>query len=83
MLGLADSQDVPHEPGGDVSAPPVVTPSNRAELNDSIATALEARFGEEPETDEDGDFVLTHMGQPVWIHAFDDQPAVRIMARAL
>jgi hypothetical protein len=80
MLGLQDSEDVPHEPGGR-EPPPVVVPSDRAELNALIEESLKARFGEDPATDDDGDFVLTHLGQPVWVHAFEEQPAVRVMAR--
>ncbi|MCL2541252.1 MAG: hypothetical protein FWE71_02195 [Nocardioidaceae bacterium] len=80
MLGLEDSDDVPHEPGGP-AAPVVITPSGRDDLNAAIAEALTKKYAEEPTVDSDGDFVLSHMGQTVWVHAFDDQPAVRIMAR--
>ncbi|WP_460790704.1 T3SS (YopN, CesT) and YbjN peptide-binding chaperone 1 [Nocardioides maradonensis] len=80
MLGLEDSQDVPNEPGGP-AAPVALAVEDRDELNAAIATVLKAKYGEEPTLDSDNDFVLTHMDQPVWVHAFADRPAVRIMAR--
>lgn len=80
MLGLEDSHDVPHEPGGP-AAPAVVTPDDRDELNAAISDTLTEKYGEEPTIDSDEDFVLIHMEQPVWLHAYVDRPAVRIMAR--
>jgi len=82
MLGLEDSQDVPNEPGGP-AAPVVVVPSDRDELNAAIAETLTKKYAEEPTIDSDEDFVLSHLGQTVWVHAFADQPAVRIMARVV
>ena len=35
----------------------------------------------DPTVDDDGDFVLHHLGQPVWVRVRTDQPAVEIMAR--
>lgn len=42
---------------------------------------LREKYESEPVLDEDGDFVLQHLGQPVWVRVRGDQPAVEIVAR--
>ena len=46
-----------------------------------VATTLEAKYGHRPEIDEDGDLVLAHLDQLVWVRVRPDTPAVEILAR--
>ncbi len=46
-----------------------------------MESLLREKYEGEPTIDDDGDFVLHHLGQPVWVRVRDDQPAVEIMAR--
>jgi len=55
--------------------------TNRDELIRLVGDALTEKFGERPAVDDDRDFVLHHMGQPVWIRVHADFPAITIMAR--
>jgi len=59
----------------------LVVTANRDELVEAVARALADSCEEEPEIDEDGDFVLEHMGQLVWVRVRHDMPTVEIMAR--
>jgi hypothetical protein len=89
LLGLSATEDVPVESAPVEPAPveptpqlpTVVTPSDHDTLVKLVRMTLHARLGEMPMTDDDGDVVLTHLGQPVWVRVRDDQPAVEIMAR--
>ena len=63
------------------SAALVRVAEDRAELLGWVGEALREKFGEMPETDDDDDFVLSHMGQVVWVRVHTNQPAVTIMAR--
>lgn len=42
---------------------------------------MREKYGADPTVDDDGDFVLHHLGQPVWVRVRTDQAAVEIMAR--
>ena len=46
-----------------------------------MESLLREKYEGEPTIDDDGDFVLHHLGQPVWVRVRADQPAVEIMAR--
>lgn len=84
FLGLSATEDVPAEPAPvepTPQLPTVVTPSDHVTLVNLVRMTLHARFGEMPTIDDDGDVVLTHLGQPVWVRVREDQPAVEIMAR--
>ncbi len=85
VLGLQPSADIPPDVvSRDATAPqrPVATmPASRDELIDLVRDVLRGDLGTEPAVDDDGDFVLSHLGQPVWIRVRQDQPAVEIFAR--
>lgn len=89
VLGLCASDDIPVEEPLDgapatvesVPIPLVVEPSDRAELLAVVGRVLRDKYEGEPFLDDDEDFVLHHMGQPVWVRVRADQPAVEIMAR--
>lgn len=83
-LGLCATADVP----ADQPLPPkesrmglALEPTDRDHLIRIVESLLRAKYQEEPAVDEDGDFVLHHLGQPVWVRVRGDQPAVEIMAR--
>lgn len=54
---------------------------NHAELVSLVAETLVHFLDDEPETDHDGDFVLHHMNQVVWVRVLQHQPGVEILAR--
>lgn len=56
-------------------------PKSRERLLTLVGRVLAAKYDGEPTPDQDGDFVVEHMGQPVWVRVREDQPAVEIMAR--
>lgn len=79
LLGLTARPATPPE----VMAPEhrVLVPTCADELHSMVAEVLAASMERAPEVDTDGDFVLHHLGQPVWVRVHRDQPAVEIMAR--
>lgn len=92
-LGLCASADVaadlvpaapvppPDDPDG---RPPLRTayrPKSHAKLVRLVGRTLQRRLDAEPIVDDDGDFVVEHLGQPVWVLVRGDQPAVEILAR--
>jgi hypothetical protein len=86
VLGICASDDVPMDepqaPGAPVVARAmVVEPDCREDLLRAVEGVLRSKFEEEPTVDGDGDFVLHHLGQRVWVRVRSDQPAVEIMAR--
>lgn len=85
-LGLLASEDVPHEQSGgspvpSSPAPLVQVPTNREELLAFVGAALHAEHPGEVSLDDDGDYVLQHLGQPVWVRVRQEQLAVEILAR--
>ena len=64
-------------PARDDAEPFVLAPSDRDELVEMVLMTLHATLGERPPVDDDGDVVLTHLDQPVWIRVLHDQPASR------
>jgi hypothetical protein len=56
-------------------------PGDREELVGFVGQLLREKFEQEPDVDDDGDFVLWHMGQPVWVKVREEQPAIEIFAR--
>lgn len=82
QLGLSATVDVPAElPEPEDDEPLVLTPDGPEDLVMMVKAVLHATRGEAPEVDGDGDIVLTHMGQPVFIRARHDVPALEIFAR--
>jgi hypothetical protein len=86
VLGICASSEVPADepqaPGAPAAASVVVVePDCRDDLLSAVEAVLRSKFEEEPTVDGDGDFVLHHLGQPVWVRVRDDQPAIEIMAR--
>ena len=71
----------PGEEGGSILDVLAVEPTDRDELLHIVESLLREKYGREPEVDDDGDFVLHHMGQKVWIQVRRDQPAVQVTAR--
>lgn len=97
VLGLCASGDVPrdvvrdeppasrtptvvrgHEPILDCVA---LMPVDRDDLFHMVGSLLREKYACAPLIDEDGDFVLHHMDQPVWIRVHTQMRAVGISAR--
>lgn len=85
VLGIPTSDEVPAELAIDASEetvePFVLSPSDRDELMEMVQMVLHAKLGERPPVDDDGDVVLMHLEQPVWIRVRPEQPAIEIFAR--
>lgn len=79
-LGLSASADVPVEQPNE---PVVLQPEDHDDLLAMVRMTLHAKYDEEPTVDDDGDVVLTHLDQPVWVRAREDMPAVEIFARTV
>ena len=79
-LGLSATADVPVERPAEAMA---LQPEDRDELLAMVRMALHAKLEEEPTIDGDGDVVLTHLDQPVWVRAREDMPAVEIFAQVV
>ena len=56
-------------------------PENRDELVRMVGTYLYSKFDCQVVLDNDGDYVVQHMGQKVWISVRPDAPVVMIFAR--
>lgn len=93
LLGLCATAEVPideptaptggSEIGGSESVSDLLalTPADRDGLLRLVEVVLREKDEAAPSVDGDGDFVLHHLGQPVWVRVRGDQPAVEIMAR--
>lgn len=86
FLGLCATGEVPLDEPQTVGHEPILghlalQPSDRDELLGLVSAVLREKYGVDPTVDDDGDFVLHHLGQPVWVRGRTDQPAVEIMAR--
>lgn len=84
VLGLGATDDVPvDDPQPPITAGPMqaVRPDDRDELTALVRAVLRTKYDAEPHVDDDGDFVVPHLGQPVFVRARADQPAVEIIAR--
>ena len=82
----AETGDVPTGAVDAASAPQVLEvlyTDDRAQLLGCVRDALRERCGVEPTIDEDEDFVLIHLNQPVWIRVGKDDPVVVILARVV
>ncbi|KRC48801.1 MULTISPECIES: TY-Chap domain-containing protein [unclassified Nocardioides] len=86
-LGLCPTADVPVEGEGADQAPrtglrkTAYKPKTRARLLRLVGRALEERYGVASPLDDDEDYLLRHLDQPVWVRVRQDQPAVEILAR--
>ncbi len=85
VLGLCATADVPVDepqaPKAQRKAGPrpkkgmrAVVSANRDELVELVSEALARKYDEEPDVDDDGDFVLEHMGQLAWVRVRHDSP---------
>lgn len=83
VLGLCAAADVPVDaPAAPaLAAALVVEPEDREQLTAYVARVLTEKYDEPPTLDDDGDFVLHHLDQILWVRVRRDQPAVEIMAR--
>lgn len=93
LLGLCATAEVPiDEPTAPATAAAIrgreavlnrlaLKPVDRDDLLHIVESLLREKYEGEPAIDDDGDFVLRHLGQPVWVRVRADQPAVEIMAR--
>jgi hypothetical protein len=86
FLGLCATGEVPLDEPQAVGHEPILgqlalQPSNRDELLGFVGAVLREKYEADPTVDDDGDFVLHHLGQPVWVRVRTDQPAVEIIAR--
>lgn len=86
FLGLCATAEVPLDEPRAVGHEPILgelalRPGNRDELLGFVGAVLREKCGADPTVDDDGDFVLHHLGQPVWVRVRTDQPAVEIIAR--
>ena len=61
----------------------VLYTDDHVQLWGCVRDALRERCGVEPTIDEDEDFVLFHLNQPVWIRVGKDDPVVVIIARVV
>jgi len=80
-LGLSATEDVPAELPDAPDQPVAFMPDDRDELVEMVGMTMEAKYGERPDVDDDGDLVLIHLDQPVWVRVRPDTPAVEIFAR--
>ncbi|MBM9460206.1 hypothetical protein JK386_09845 [Nocardioides sp. zg-536] len=81
---LAPEAGEPFPPPGDPDGRPLKTayrPKTRARMLALVERTLSRRAQAKVETDDDGDFVLAHLGQPVFVRVLQDQPGVLIFAR--
>ncbi|GGD28531.1 T3SS (YopN, CesT) and YbjN peptide-binding chaperone 1 [Nocardioides daphniae] len=88
-LGLCASTSVPidtvDQRGASAEAFPdaaVHEPESRDDLLALVGAVLRHKF-ETVTIDDDGDFVVVHLGQPVFVSALADQPAVQIFTRVV
>ena len=91
VLGLCATDEVPsdepHAPHRSIRGRESVLsrlalkPVDRDDLLHIVQSVLREKYEGEPTIDDDGDFVLHHLGQPLWVRVRGDQPAVEIMAR--
>lgn len=86
ILGLRATDDVPADVVDRVvPLPPkpgrAVPVSGRDELRELVRTTLRGLLEEEPVADDDDDFVIAHLGHPVYVRVRHDQPAVEVFAR--
>lgn len=81
--GRVDLEEYIEPPAGWATSQLAVVPENHSELVGFVRDVLVEMYQEEPELDSDGDFVLVHMRQRVWVRPRKDQPCVEIMARVV
>jgi hypothetical protein len=92
VLGLCATADVPLDEPTAPAAPGTgahesvlerlaLKPGDRDDLLHFVEDLLREKYEAEPTVDDDGDYVLQHLGQPLWVRVRVDQPAVEIMAR--
>lgn len=57
--------------------------SSHEELVVLVTEALAHIIDDEPEIDDEGDFLLHHMNQVVWVRVLEHQPGIQILARVV
>ena len=86
VLGLAHTEEVPADVVDEVEAPTKEVanyPDDADQLVEVVAADLRSWLETAPTVDDDGDFVLEHLGQPVWVRVRKDMPAIEVMARVV
>lgn len=86
VLGLPDTADVPADIVDSARASRslmVLYPEDRDQLLRHVRDALREEYDDEPTMDDDEDFLLVHLGQPVWVRVCKDEPKVQILARVV
>jgi hypothetical protein len=88
VLGLRSTADVPGDvvDGNEPAPLQMVTlplPTDHAQLFALVRDTLREKLDEEPTVDDDEDFVLTHLGQPVYVRVRKEIPAVEVFARVV
>jgi hypothetical protein len=94
VLGLCATAEVPVDKGDRLLVPAAPLQEGESvldrhaigvrdhdELVRLVAGLLREKYDEEPTRDDEGDFVLEHLGQHVYVRAREDQPVVQIFAR--
>ncbi|HHV22140.1 MAG TPA: hypothetical protein GXZ30_11520 [Propionibacterium sp.] len=89
MLGLTETAKVPLDKPtlakmGEIDGHAVgvaYATENREELLAIVDDVVGEFTDQEAEVDDDGDFVIRHMDQVVWVRVLQHQPAVEILAR--
>lgn len=91
QLGLCASAEVPIDKptlatfdkpdDSTVTGTDTFVASSHDELVARVAEVLAGIIDDEPEIDDDGDFVIRHMDQIVWVRVLDHQPGIQILAR--
>lgn len=59
----------------------VLFPGDRDELIAQVGAALREKFGKQIFIDSDGDYVLNHLGQSIWVRVHADAPVIMVFAR--
>ena len=89
MLGLTETAKVPLDKPtlakmGEVDGHAVgvaYATEDREELLKIVDDVVGEFLDQEAELDDDGDFVIRHMDQVVWVRVLEHQPAIEILAR--
>lgn len=60
-----------------------IKPVDRDDVLHMVESLLREKYDVEPQVDDDGDFVLAHRIQTVWVRVREDQPVVEVMTRVV
>ncbi|TWE13206.1 T3SS (YopN, CesT) and YbjN peptide-binding chaperone 1 [Rudaeicoccus suwonensis] len=82
---LADTHEAPREDDMVEQEPELVavTPRDRDELYEIVSNCLHARYCDEVQIDDDGDFELDHRGHGLWVRVLENPLRIGLMARVV